>query len=662
MSKAEPTLRGLTSRTSLAVLGVGVVALGAVAVALGQDTNWDLRNYHLYNGYAALNGRLGHDIAPAQLQTYFNPTLYVPTYLLLTHVPPRVAAFVLGAIQGVNFWLIYLIARVVLSNFRGAARTGIALACAALGVFGAIGISELGTTFHDLTTSTFVLGAVLWFLGMRVEDAPYSWRALVRSVLPAGVILGAGVGLKYTLATYAVGFVAAVALTGNGWKRRSGELVASGTGMSLGILMTAGHWLYRLQRTFGSPLFPFYNAIFKSPYFDEQNFADDRFVPRTLAAALAMPFRFTVPTYFSMSLLFRDLRFAVVEALMVAAVIAWAVRRFIGRSRAREQRGIGRDAGDWLVVFFLVSYVLWVKQFSMYRYVATLEQLAPVVIVVLAGKVLRAERLVVGAVAALFAVIAGTVIAPDWGRLPWGARFLRIAVPPIARPDRSTVVITSSAPLAYLIPSFPPETRFVRIEGNFFAYGATAPSAARLTGATRKREPDGDYYLMTASESLADSDFPLSAYSLVVVANSCVQLALDVVEGVTFCRLERGTKATIGASHGETESFGSAAATAGIHGTLTAMPNPVAVCAETGLGMTTVSWRTMGTPEVEIHVGAPNGPLFARGGPAGSSATGDWVARGTTFYLQTVGKQAPLRAENTLARLTVDVVPGKPCP
>jgi hypothetical protein len=548
MSQAEPASHRLTSRTSLAVLGAGVIALGAAAVALGQDTNWDLRNYHLYNGYAALTGRLDRDIAPAQIQTYLNPTLYVPTYLLLTHVPPRVAAFVLGAIQGVNFWLIYLVAQVVLSNFRGAARTGLALACAALGVFGAIGISELGTTFHDLTTSTFVLGAVLLLLGTRNGDAPYSWRALIRSALPAGVILGAGVGLKYTLATYAVGFVAAVALTGNGGKTRGGELVAAGTGMSLGILLTAGHWLYRLQRTFGNPLFPFYNAIFKSPYFDEHNFADVHSVPGTLAAAVALPFRFTVPTNFSMGLLFRDPRLAVVEVLAAAALITWGVRRFARRSRAPEPRRITRDAGTWLVVFFSVSYALWVNQFSIYRYAATLEQLAPVVIVVLLGKVLRAQLLVVGVALALFAAIAGTVIAPDWGRLPWGAPFFRTSVPPIARPDRSTVIIASSAPLAYLIPSFPPETRFVRIEGNFFLSGATAPMAARLTEATRKREPDGDFYLMTASDSLADSGLPLLAYSLVVVANSCVQLALDVAEGVTFCRLERETKPTIGAS------------------------------------------------------------------------------------------------------------------
>ena len=50
---------------------------------LGQDRNWDLANYHLYNPHALLGGRYGFDIAPAQLQTWHNPMLDVPLYLLM---------------------------------------------------------------------------------------------------------------------------------------------------------------------------------------------------------------------------------------------------------------------------------------------------------------------------------------------------------------------------------------------------------------------------------------------------------------------------------------------------------------------------------------------------------------------------------------------------
>jgi len=45
---------------------------------LGQDVNWDLQNYHLYDPYAWLHDRLTLDIAPAQMQSWHNPALDVP--------------------------------------------------------------------------------------------------------------------------------------------------------------------------------------------------------------------------------------------------------------------------------------------------------------------------------------------------------------------------------------------------------------------------------------------------------------------------------------------------------------------------------------------------------------------------------------------------------
>ena len=61
----------------------------AGALVLGQDANWDLRNYHWYNAYALLNGRYGIDLLPAQTPTFYNPALDVPFYLLATHVPAQ---------------------------------------------------------------------------------------------------------------------------------------------------------------------------------------------------------------------------------------------------------------------------------------------------------------------------------------------------------------------------------------------------------------------------------------------------------------------------------------------------------------------------------------------------------------------------------------------
>jgi hypothetical protein len=86
---------------------------------------------------------------------------------------------------------------------------------------------------------------------------------------------------------------------------------------------------------------------------------------------------------------------------------------------------------------------------------------------------------------------------------------------------------------------------------------------------------------------------------------------------------------------------------------LTASPNPIPVTDKAFLGSTTISWTAPGAEMIEIHIGSPDGPLFATLGYHGSAQTGNWVPDGMTFYLQDVTGGKPLTAENTLATLVV---------
>ena len=73
----------MTSWAGRGALAAGALLGAGCALALGQDSGHDLRNYHWYNPWALLNGRLSIDLAPAQLQTYFNPSLDLLYYGLI---------------------------------------------------------------------------------------------------------------------------------------------------------------------------------------------------------------------------------------------------------------------------------------------------------------------------------------------------------------------------------------------------------------------------------------------------------------------------------------------------------------------------------------------------------------------------------------------------
>jgi hypothetical protein len=102
---------------------------------------------------------------------------------------------------------------------------------------------------------------------------------------------------------------------------------------------------------------------------------------------------------------------------------------------------------------------------------------------------------------------------------------------------------------------------------------------------------------------------------------------------------------------GEIPASGNVASAA----SLTASPNPIRVTGAAN-GATTISWNAPNTASIEIHVGSPNGPLFAAGGNNGSAQTAAWVTDGTTFYLQDVTGGKPLTADNTLATLVVHLL------
>lgn len=86
--------------------GAYFIAVGClVAVALGKDGTWDLFNYHFYNPWAWLHGRISLDIFPAQLQSFFNPLIDFPFYWAVSSLRDDLVVLLLGIPFGLGLWL-----------------------------------------------------------------------------------------------------------------------------------------------------------------------------------------------------------------------------------------------------------------------------------------------------------------------------------------------------------------------------------------------------------------------------------------------------------------------------------------------------------------------------------------------------------------------------
>jgi hypothetical protein len=84
--------------------------------------------------------------------------------------------------------------------------------------------------------------------------------------------------------------------------------------------------------------------------------------------------------------------------------------------------------------------------------------------------------------------------------------------------------------------------------------------------------------------------------------------------------------------------------------TFSAEPNPVPASNP----VTKLIWSAK-VSVVEVHVGSPGGPLFARNVGQASAITGPWVSNNLTFYLQDGTAKNPADKDATLATLAVTV-------
>ncbi len=447
----HPILTRNAVRLHLLVI-VGFMAFcGLIAYSRGQDTNYDQLNYHYYSAYAFMTGRLTRDVAPSQIMhNYFSPFPYLPFYFMVRHLPPRVVGTLLGALHGLNLWLVFVIARIVSRPLPAPARPTVIVASVIVSAAGPMVISELGTSMSDWLLSIPVLAGLA--LAMGADRQPAARFGL------AGALTGAATSLKLTCAPFALG-LAAVSLIGwTRWRQRLVAFLATGVGGGCGFVLIGGYWYWLMWRMFGNPLFPYFNNIFRSPDFSSAKpLFDAHYVPHSLLAAVHLPFLWIGLQKTTTEVPFRDIRFALLIVLAAVAFgcVAWR-RGAVPRTA---------PAGRRLIAFMAVAFCLWMYEWSIQRYLLTLELLTGPAFIVLLDwtgffRHVRGRALAASA-AALAIVCAATVRPPDWGHLGWRKSWFDVSGPPLT--EAHPLYILDGEPLSYVVPELQPASPVIGI-------------------------------------------------------------------------------------------------------------------------------------------------------------------------------------------------------
>lgn len=509
-----------------------IVVLACVAVALGftwfhgTDLNWDLQNYHVYSALGFVQGRLPSEYMAAGLMSYLNPLPMLPFYGMLAAGWRSLAiGMVLGLTHAANLVLLWLICRRLFGQLDLA--SPLALMALLIGAASPLFLVEIGTSFADITTCIPVLGGVLLLLGAQTRG-----RLLV-----AGVLLGAAAGMKLTNVPFAVAAAAFVFVPGTSWRQLGASLGWLVLGGLIGGVLTGGYWAWLLYREFHNPIFPFANALFRSPDFPATSHIHRRFLTTSLQEALAFPFYMAIPKlglYSDVSA--PDLRFAFWTLGAAAGMVLFVFRKKVHRPFI--------EPGDrsWLrfLGYMVISWALWLVQFANGRYFLPLSLLiGPALIVVLVAVMSVKRALLVAFVCAFLQIghMQANGLMSFGETRTWPDHYINLDMPRKLVERRYLYLSMDILSDSYLAAFVHPQSRFLNVDG-MVPLDLDGPGGervqrelARFAGATRMLVQIST----TLPAALASSSFvpaldaDLNRFGLRVDTADCVSIVnLDV--------------------------------------------------------------------------------------------------------------------------------------
>jgi hypothetical protein len=461
---------------------------GAASVQFGRQPGPSVLAYHHYNAFAFLNQREDFDVLAAGTRTFLSPLIDLPFYFCTTMLPARACGFAAGFVQGLNYVGAIVVAALLLAEPETKRPLSMRLpwVLVAAGALGATSLGLLGGGADDNIVSLFFLVPLFWVC-REAERVGTSFPRSVAWILAAGLVVGMGCGLRLTLASFGVAIVLApVFYPVSPWYRLL--LVGfCGLGTAFGVMVTAGLHMLRMYRTFGNPVFPFFNAYFDSPYSTFIGVQDPRYSPANLLEALFYPLFFAFNWTRISDLPFRDFRIPALFVLFLLCSIAW-MWRFVRRRGTSCNVRNSPYIPPRVRVFFatlLVAYIVWLTMRpNVYRYIFPIELLSFVAIALML-RYLFVGRIQLVALALLAAVIIPTTSPVVTRHLLWdGKDYISVKLPSSPRLQTGAIVLLAgTAPqdvVTYPIPAFPPSVRFLGvdvIDRPIFAAGESIGSA-----------------------------------------------------------------------------------------------------------------------------------------------------------------------------------------
>lgn len=467
-----------------AAYGACLVLSIAWTVIAGKDVPWDALHHHLYAGFSALNDRLAVDFFPAGPQTYMSPPYsHVPLYLMVRAEWPSLAiGIALACLHCATLWMTWELAAAVSRRSDGTSPAVVTWSAVAAALANPVLLQVLGSSFNDITTGMLALAGYVAlanaFLGGRIG-----------LVAVGGLLLGTSAALKLSNAFFALLPALPMVLgTMPSARSRAKALMVFSVCAGVAVLAVAGPWAWRLQQTFGNPVFPMFNEAFHPtpPQVDSpqaarlpappqdslgfriiNNIRDPRFAPPTVAEALARPFEMLqARRMVHTEPMAADVRYAALLVVALVAAVGLARRRSLGPTVTDTPSG---QPLAWLAASFGLAWAIWMTISGNSRYFIPMACIAGVVLVAGLHRTLgHMPRLFGWSLAGLLGfqgVLMVHAVELRWNPLPWDGPWMQVTVPERLKSEAFTYLSMDSQSQSFLLPHLAPGSSFIGMGG-----------------------------------------------------------------------------------------------------------------------------------------------------------------------------------------------------
>lgn len=361
-------------KSNILILCLFLFTGGLISSFLQFDVVWDFMNYHYYNAWAFLNGRVGKDIAVAGINAFFNPLPDLPLYFLIKYFNnyPDIIYFIQGLWFGALWFVFYKVASMFLETETFGGKVKMAI-CLIVAITGNALFSQIGASSNEVMIAFFVMLSLYFLLNEIFEKKSGGRFPFVLS----GVLLGISMGLKLTAFIYCIAAGFCIIIFYKQLKLPFRSILLFTIAGFIGFLIVNGFWMIKMWNLFENPLFPFANAIFKSEWLSADNFTDSNYVPKNFFEFITWPLilSFSLHRAEGYGMFVSDMR-----PLIVYLIFVWWGIKVIYYSFRQKKIEFNAKWG-FLATFFFTSYLLWTIVFSISRYYVVIEMLSAIFIV-----------------------------------------------------------------------------------------------------------------------------------------------------------------------------------------------------------------------------------------------------------------------------------------